>query len=166
LVDGLPAVAVNVADVAPANTVTDAGTVNALLLEESVTVAFPLGAGAESVTVQVDFAPAASVVGEQLSLTPADTTVTVPPVPPTVVALPLGKAPRFPVMEIGTDEPEAAVPSFTVAVATVPVPIAFAFIPLPTHLTAPVAVLQEMVFPTAVRAGPAAMLIEVTVPVG
>lgn len=166
MVDGLPAVAVNVADVAPADTVTDPGTVSALLLEESVTVAFPLGAGAESVTVQVDLVPAASVVGEHCSLRPADRTVTVPPVPPTVVALPLGKAPKSPVMEIGTEVPALAVPKLTVAVATVPLPMTLAFMPVPTHLTAPLTLLQAMVFPTAVSAGPAAMLIDAMVPVG
>jgi hypothetical protein len=166
LVDGLPAVAENVADLEPAGTVTEPGTVSALLFEESATVAFPLGAGAERVTVQVDLAPAASVVGEHCSLTVADRTVTVPPVPPTVVALPFGRAPRSLVRERGTEVPALAVPKFTVAVATVPLPMALAFMPVPTHVTAPLAVLQAIVFPTAVRAGPAAMLIEAMVPVG
>ncbi len=43
-----------------------------------------------------------------------------------------------------------AVPKFTVAVATVPLPIMLVFMPVPTHLTAPLTVLQTIVFPTAV----------------
>ena len=156
----------NVADVAPAGTVTEPGTVSALLLEESVTTAFPVGAGAERVTVQVDLAPPASAVGEHCSLRPADRTVTVPPVPPTVVALPFGRAPTSPVIEMGTEEPAPAVPKFTVAVATVPLPMVLAFMPVPTHSTAPLTVLQAIVFPAAVSAGPAAMLTEATVPAG
>lgn len=117
------------AEVEPAGTVTEPGTLNALLFEESDTVAFPLGAGAERVTVQVDVPPAASEVGEHCILTPAARTVTVPPVPPTTVALPVGRAPSSPVMVTGTEEPAVAVPKFTVAVATVPLPMRLAFMP-------------------------------------
>lgn len=47
-----PAVAVKVAEVEPAGTVTDGGTVRVGLLEDTATVAPPVGAVADSVTVQ------------------------------------------------------------------------------------------------------------------
>jgi hypothetical protein len=49
----VPVVALKVAEVAAAATMTDAGTVRADLLLVTVTVAPPVGAGAERVTVQV-----------------------------------------------------------------------------------------------------------------
>jgi hypothetical protein len=49
----VPAVAVKVAVVAAAVTVTEAGTVNELLLSAIVTVVPPVGAAFDSVTVQV-----------------------------------------------------------------------------------------------------------------
>ena len=60
-----PAVAVNVAVVAAAGTVTDAGTVSKALLLESETSDPPAGAGFESVTVQVEAALLARLVGAQ-----------------------------------------------------------------------------------------------------
>ena len=60
-----PAVAVNVAVVAAAGTVTDAGTVSKALLLESETSDPPAGAPLESVTVQVDAALLARLVGAQ-----------------------------------------------------------------------------------------------------
>ena len=53
---------------APAATVTEAGAVNAELLSETVTAEPPVGAAADSVTVQVEVAPEAMFVGEQTSL--------------------------------------------------------------------------------------------------
>ena len=57
----LPAIAAKVAVVAPAATVTEAGAVNALLLD-SATLAPPAGACEESVTVQVEVTPLPNVV--------------------------------------------------------------------------------------------------------
>jgi hypothetical protein len=54
---------VNVAVVAPADTVTDAGTVSSVLLLASVTEAPPAGAGWVVVTVQVDTALCPRLVG-------------------------------------------------------------------------------------------------------
>ncbi len=54
----------NVAVVAPAATLTEAGTVSAPLLLESATAAPPEGAAAERVTVQDDDAPDAMLEGE------------------------------------------------------------------------------------------------------
>jgi hypothetical protein len=56
------AVAENVAVADPAGTFTEAGTVNAEPLAETDTMTPPAGAGAESVRVQVEEAPASSVV--------------------------------------------------------------------------------------------------------
>jgi hypothetical protein len=59
----VPAVAMKVAVVALAATVSDAGTVKAVLLSESATSVPPVGAGSESVTVQVDDVPDVRVAG-------------------------------------------------------------------------------------------------------
>jgi hypothetical protein len=62
------AVAVKAADVAPAGTVTDAGTGSAAaLLDDNATVLPPAGAGALNVTIQVVEAPAVRLEGAQTS---------------------------------------------------------------------------------------------------
>jgi hypothetical protein len=61
----VPAVAVNVLVVAPADTVVDAGTVRRPLLLDSVTAAPPTGAACDSVTVQVDVPALARLLGLQ-----------------------------------------------------------------------------------------------------
>ena len=58
-----PAVTVKLAVEAPAATVTEAGVVNAELLSERATAEPPLGAAADNVTVQVELAPEATLVG-------------------------------------------------------------------------------------------------------
>jgi hypothetical protein len=62
----VPAVAVNVAEVAEAATVTEAGTTRVELLSERVTKRPDAGAAPLKATVQVVLAPEASVVGEQV----------------------------------------------------------------------------------------------------
>lgn len=59
----VPAVATKVAVVALAATVSDAGTVKAVLLSERATSVPPAGAGSESVTVQVEDVPDGRVAG-------------------------------------------------------------------------------------------------------
>lgn len=61
-------VTVNVADVAPCATVTDAGTVATALLDASVTTLPPAGAGPVRVTVPVEDAPPATAVGFKVTL--------------------------------------------------------------------------------------------------
>ena len=56
-----PAVAVKLAVAVPFGTVTEAGTLSAALFEDSATVAPLAGAGAEIVTMHVEFAPEATV---------------------------------------------------------------------------------------------------------
>ena len=60
----VPAVAVNVAVVLPAPTVTEAGTVNAAALLDSVTVAPPVF---DTVTVHVEFPPDPRLAGLHVS---------------------------------------------------------------------------------------------------
>jgi len=64
LLDAAPAVALKFAVVAPAATVTDAGTVSAPLLEESPTDAPPVNAARFRVTVQLEAEPGATELGE------------------------------------------------------------------------------------------------------
>jgi hypothetical protein len=71
---GDPAVAVNVAVEVPPGTVTEAGTLTKVLFDDSATTEPLEGAGAEIVTVQVEFAPEATVAGEHVRL---DTVVAV-----------------------------------------------------------------------------------------
>jgi hypothetical protein len=65
LLDTVPAVAVKLAVVAPATTVTEAGTGSAALFEESATEAPPVNAARDRVTVQVEVAPETTELGEQ-----------------------------------------------------------------------------------------------------
>ena len=69
----VPAVAVKPAEVAPAATVTDAGTVTAALSLDNVTTVPPAGAATQSVTVQPEVPPEATVEGVQLSVAGAAT---------------------------------------------------------------------------------------------
>ena len=64
MLDTVPAVALKFAVVAPAATVTDAGTVSAALLEESPTDAPPVRAARFSVTVQLEAEPGPMELGE------------------------------------------------------------------------------------------------------
>ena len=64
----VPAVAVKLAAIAPAVTVTDAGIGRAALFEESPTVDPPVKAARDSVTVQVVIEPETTKLGEQETL--------------------------------------------------------------------------------------------------
>lgn len=63
---------VNVDDVAPANTVTLAGTTSLELFDVNVTTEPPVGAGASSVTVPIDVPPPRTLVGSNVTLASAD----------------------------------------------------------------------------------------------
>ena len=65
MLDMVPAVAVKFAELAPATTVTEAGTGRAALFEESPTAAPPVDAGRDRVTVQVEVPPNVTELGEQ-----------------------------------------------------------------------------------------------------
>ena len=90
------AVALNVAVVAPAATVTDAGTASELLLLTSVTIDPPVGAVWVSVTVHVLVAPALTAVGEQATGDRVGTAIAPPPADVTLRPFPPESAPsRF-----------------------------------------------------------------------
>jgi len=90
------AVALNVAVVAPAVTVTEAGTVSEALLLASVTLDPPAGAAWVSVTVHVLVAPALNAVGEQAGGDREGTVIVPPPADVTLRPFPLESAPsRF-----------------------------------------------------------------------
>jgi hypothetical protein len=135
----------------------------AALLLETVTTEPPAGAEEDRVTVHVELAPEATLVGEHCR---AETvgrtacTVMVPPVPETAKALPSANAARSPSAN-GTVELLVA-ESVTLTTATTPLPMELAFIPEATHIVDPLVVLQLIVFPAAVSAGPLAKLMAVT----
>lgn len=155
-----------VAEVAPAATMADTGTVNAALLLEMATDAPPTEAAPVNVTVQALDAFGPRLDGIQLNVdtrTGAATTVMVPPVPLTDNPVALGKAPSAPLTEIGIVEPPAAkVP--TVTVATVPLAIVALFMPTATHITAPATELQVRVLLAAASTGPAVTAIDPILP--
>jgi len=78
-------VAVKLAVVEPAATVTEVGTVSAVLLSETATLEPPVGAANDSVTVHVDPLPAVSVAGTHWSAETVGSTLIVPPVPETPI---------------------------------------------------------------------------------
>jgi hypothetical protein len=111
--DTVPAVAVNIAEVAVAGTVTDAGTGSAVVLfEASVTVLPPVGAGKVRVTVHVVEPPGLRLVGLQTSDETAGFGVTVT----VAVVLPPSVAVWVTVCDVAT-EPAVAVNVVEVVVA-------------------------------------------------
>ena len=124
----VPAVAMNVAELVPEDTVTAAGTVSKVLLFDNVTKVFAEAAWF-TVTVQLADAPDVSVPGLQLSEVRLRGTLvlTVPPVPTTCIAPPDAELPSALVMPMLVEEVPAA--SVTVSTATTPFPMTFAFSP-------------------------------------
>jgi hypothetical protein len=161
----VPAVAVKFAVLAPAGTVTEAGTVRAGLFEAIATTEPPVGAGFDNVAVQIVTAPEPSDPGEHCKEDmvggPACTTLTAPPVPETDAKFPSVLAPITLLKGIGI---EVALVEFNVTVktATTPLAIAVLFVPLAKQVTVPLAPLQESDLPAAVRALPAAPVTEAT----
>jgi hypothetical protein len=159
----VPAVTTNVPVVAPATTVAEAGVVNAVLLSESVTLAPPLGAAADNVTVQVDVPPDTTLLGEHprpetTGSTTAWTEI-LPPVPVTARLVPSAKDPRTPFSDSGTVLP-AVVASWTPTTATTPLPIRLLFMPVARHVTVPVPELHTTLLPAAVDAAPVDTVID------
>jgi len=117
----VPAVALNVAVVAADATVTDAGTVNAVVLLLNTTAAPPAGAGPFRVTVQVEVVELFSEVGAQDTEVTVGRTappVTVPPVAESTIPFPDGADARLLITPIAVLLSPAAIVRFTTA--TVP----------------------------------------------
>lgn len=161
------AAAVKVAADEPAGMVTDEGTLKAAPLEEIVTAEPPLGAAAESVTVQVEELPDDTELGEHCTEEAAGAgwvaalTLILPPVPETETALPLGFTPRLALIGSATD-PEAVEARFAVNLATTPSGIWVVLRPLAMQLRALPTVAQFRVFPAAVSEDPATSLTDTT----
>ena len=132
----VPAVAVNVAVVADADTVTDAGTVSKGLLLERAATAPPTGAAPLNVTVQFAAPELARLVGRHArevgTIGGAVPPVTTPPVSESMIALPEAEDPKpllIPIVALVTPE---AIVRFTTA--SVPFDIILAFMPDTTHV--------------------------------
>jgi hypothetical protein len=130
-------VALNVAVVAPAVTVTDDGTVIGVMLLVSATLAPPAGAVAFKVTIQLAAAPGTRLPGLHASDEIVGT-VTIAPVPEKtdtilpVVSTPTGLARAIPVVP-------AVGASVSCTNAATPVAIVFVFDPVRTQVNKPVA---------------------------
>jgi hypothetical protein len=110
-------VALKVAVVAAAATVTDAGTVSVELASIRVTIAPPAGAGPLRVTVQVEALKALRAAGRQdreVTAGKAATTETVPPVEKSTMPFPAGED-ALPLIPIGAVFRAAAIVRFTTA---------------------------------------------------
>ena len=158
----LPAVAVKLAVEELPATVTEAGTVSAVvLLSERLTTVPPLGAVVESVTVQVDVDPDVTLAGAQLSAEIGESTLIVPPVPETLREVSFAKTPIT--LLIGKLSRLSGPVGESVAeiMATTPLPMALVLTPVARHVIAPTPVTQLSVLPAAVSADPAIALREV-----
>jgi len=161
----VPAVAVKVAEVEPAATVTEAGTGSAVLLLDRDTTVPPLGAAWASVTVPVVLAPEVRLVGEPWSEDKPDcqfVTVTVPEFAAIDPADPFAKADPGTQTRMGTIAPLGAGERVTVTVATTPLPIVESVAPIAMHDTEPLTALQVIVLFALASAAPATTTAEVT----
>jgi hypothetical protein len=131
----VPAVAVKVAEVAAAKIVTEAGTVNAVLLLLNVTDAPPVGAAPVRATVQVDFPALFRLVGThdtEETMGKAAPPVTVPPVAFNTIAPPAVEEAMLLLIPIAVVLTPIAITRFTAA--TVPFGTVPAFNPEATQV--------------------------------
>lgn len=153
----VPALALNVAEDAPAGTVTEAGTFSPGLLSVIDTLTPPDPAAPLKLTVQV--ADAGAINEDGLQLSPANVAgggallPIVPPVPDTVSAAPLADAPETPFT--ATDVPLNADGTVIATVASTPLEIVFEFAADTIQVYEPEPLTQNTVLPAAVAAGPA-----------
>jgi hypothetical protein len=158
----LPAVAVKLAVEELPATVTEAGTVSAVvLLSEILTAVPPLGAVAESVTVQVDVDPDVTLAGAQLSAEMGESTLIVPPVPETLSEVAFAETPMTLLIDKLSTLSGPVGDSVAEITATTPLPMVSTFTPVAKHVIAPMPVAQLSVLPAVVSAGPATALREV-----
>ena len=162
----VPLVALKVADVEPAVTVADAGTVNSAFPLDSVTAAPPAGAAPVSVTVQVVVLELFKVDGVHDSEATVGRTGaprdTVPPVPDITTLYPEPDTPMM--LLIPIDTLLTPVASARLTTATVPFEIMPVFIPETRQVYAPELATQFTVLP-ALEA-PATTEIEAMLPGG
>jgi hypothetical protein len=138
------AVAEKVAEVAPAATVTEAGTVNAALLSDKETTAPPDGAAPVRLTVQVDVPEPVMLLGLQLSPdrdVVVGGIVTVPVVPRDVMKSPAEEEAKLLLTSTALLR-LVLVDSVRVALATTPFGIVVEFAPASRHVTVPDTELQ------------------------
>ena len=156
------AVAVNDADVPPAGTVTAGGSVMDVFEIVSDNVA--AGAGCIRLTVQEVVPGDTIVLLAQVSPFTRLGVITDIDAPATVngSAVPSTDAPRVSVKDMRMDDPETAVASCMVAIATTPSVIVPALIPLRTQMVDPAVEEHCTVLPAAVATGPAAIDMEAT----
>jgi hypothetical protein len=157
LPDGVPVVAVNVAELLFAATITDPGTVSAELVLVMVTLAPPVGAAFVSVIVQVVFAFAPTLAAAHCrdETVSGVATVTTPPVLVIAMPLPVGDAPRvLPRPMVAPLLPE----SVTATVATIPSLMVPAFNPAAMQIYPLGPPAQLKVLPADVNAVPAVTL--------
>jgi hypothetical protein len=160
-------VAVKPAVVAPAATVTFAGTVAFALLLDSVTTWPPPGAALLSVTVQAEVPGAFTLTGEQataLGTGGAWTIVMVPPEPDAGIELPTPSDATIPLTLTGTVELAVPAEIEKVAEAIDPLGIAVVFSPKSRQVVDPLELKQDKLFDTgeAVTAGFATTVTPVT----
>ena len=155
--------ALKVAEVAAAATVTDAGTVSVVLVLVRVTAAPPVGAALVRVTVQVELLELFRVAGRQdrdATVGEVAPPVTVPPVPKSTMPLPVGEDSAVLLIAIAVVVRPAAMTRFTTA--TEPFAMAPAFIAEARQVYVPGVPLQVNVLSAPVSAVPAVAEIETT----
>ena len=142
----------NVAELAAAATVTDAGTVSVALLFDRVTIAPPVGAALLRLTVQVLEALGPRLVGLQASaeMSTGAATEMLPPVADMGMAFPIVDAPNAPLTPIVIELALGASP--TVTTATLPFGITFVLNPVATQINELAPPAQLMLLPEDVRA--------------
>jgi hypothetical protein len=150
--------AVNVVDIEPAGTVTEAGTVKLALLLEIDTVNPPIPAASDNPTVHVEVAGVfTGDVHERLLRATGGITVTDAPVPVEGITAASAEEAIAPLTPIEIEFVVGAAATVNVAVATTPLAIAVVFTPKTMHVTVPgEEALHETDFPAAVPTGPIA----------
>jgi hypothetical protein len=160
----VPAVTLNVAELAPAGTVADAGVPSSPLLLLRPTTAPPAAAACASPTEQVLFPDELSEVGLQVSEARVLRTRTVPPVAESATAFAAAEAANAPVT------PMFRLAAFDArvncAVATTPLPSTLSFGPAAMHVYVPAPAAQLRVLDINVRFEAAVIVTAVTLPVG
>jgi hypothetical protein len=160
-------VALNVAVVAAAATVTEAGTVKAGLLLDSVTSAPPTGAAPDRVTVQVELLELFKLPGTHaMELTVGKTAapVTIPPVAETAIPVPPGADAMLLLTAIAALVTPVAM--VTLTRATVPFEMVLALMPEITHKYVLPLAAQFRDLPAAVVTGPGRAEIDTKLPSG